>query len=67
MLPGFCSSSRRPFFSIDMDALDKAKVIVASCSSAAVLEGLVAKSGGFDFVVMDEAAQVTHLFFLFAV
>jgi hypothetical protein len=41
-----------------MPALWGASVVVASCASAAVLEPLVALGGGFDFIIIDEAAQV---------
>jgi len=51
------SSSRRPFFRVDTGLVTHAQVVVASCSSAALLAPIVRQSGGFDYVIMDEAAQ----------
>lgn len=51
------SPSRRPVFGVDWDLLEKARVVVASCSSAAVLQPLLESRAGYDYVVVDEAAQ----------
>lgn len=53
------NNAERPSFCIDMNALRQAQVVVASCSAAAILEPLAREVSGYDYIIMDEAAQVT--------
>uniref|UniRef100_A0A061SEU4 Putative helicase MOV10L1 n=1 Tax=Tetraselmis sp. GSL018 TaxID=582737 RepID=A0A061SEU4_9CHLO len=50
-------SGRHPSFYLNRNVLGEAKVVVSSCSSAALLEQYAREIGGFDLVVIDEAAQ----------
>eukprot|EP00873_Tetraselmis_striata_P024152 jgi/Tetstr1/444416/TSEL_032304.t2 len=51
------NNAERPSFCIDMNALRQAQVVVASCSAAAILEPLAREVSGYDYIIMDEAAQ----------